>query len=147
MDIKKCAHPEHEGPRELPITEFYQRKRSKDGLHSWCKACCRRNAKKVNLKRRQKESHRRSHLRLKYDLTKQEYDAMVEAQEGCCGICGDEDEELLVDHNHKTGEVRGLLCRKCNTGLGFFKDSELLLFLASKYVHDKGVKNGATETD
>lgn len=126
-----------------PKSEFYNRKKSKDGLHPWCKVCCRKNAKETAARRRQKESHRRSHLRLKYDLTKEEYDAMVAKQKGKCGICGDDDEELLVDHNHNTGEVRGLLCRKCNTGLGFFKDSGLILYLASMYIHNNGVTNGS----
>lgn len=81
-------------------------------------------------------------------LTDQEYKEMYEVQRGKCKICGEEEQELLVDHNHATGKVRGLLCRKCNTGLGFFSDSTLILHFASEYVRRDGeVDDGSSTTD
>lgn len=57
-----------------------------------------------------------------------------------CEICGDSlnDATLNIDHSHTTGEFRGILCRRCNTGLGFFKDSTDILKKASDYLarHD-----------
>ena len=55
-----------------------------------------------------------------------------------CDICGKEESngfDLAVDHNHKTGKIRGLLCRKCNTGIGLFQDSTELLAKAIEYLH------------
>lgn len=57
-------------------------------------------------------------------------------QEAKCAICGDKT-KLCVDHNHATGKVRGLLCRKCNAALGLFGDSALNLLRASAYVKEE----------
>lgn len=61
-------------------------------------------------------------LRSRYKLSLAEFDAMVEEQEGRCKICGDAHKKLNVDHDHKTGEVRGLLCPRCNSALGLAGD-------------------------
>lgn len=55
---------------------------------------------------------------VRYGITLDDYERMLEWQRGCCAICGEE-KELVVDHDHVTGEVRGLLCRGCNFQLGF----------------------------
>lgn len=73
----------------------------------------------------------------KYGLTPQSYAEMLETQEGVCCICSKEcstGRKLAVDHNHETGEVRGLLCANCNNGLGRFKDDVGLLKMASEYL-------------
>lgn len=54
-------------------------------------------------------------------------------QTGCCEICGDT-EKLAVDHSHVTGEVRGVLCLRCNVGLGQFRDNTAFLKLAITYL-------------
>ena len=62
---------------------------------------------------KKKISDRKSHLKRKYGLTLEEYDAMLEAQGGVCAICGEprpEERTLHVDHDHETGAIRGLLC-------------------------------------
>lgn len=60
---------------------------------------------------------------------------MLDAQQGLCAICGDEFEgEPMVDHDHKTRKVRGLLCHHCNIGLGMFRDSPRNLRRASEYL-------------
>jgi len=63
-------------------------------------------------------------IRRKYGITQTEYDGLAEFQEHQCAICGKDDvyRALDIDHNHDTGEVRGLLCTNCNTALGRFKD-------------------------
>lgn len=56
-------------------------------------------------------------------------------QNGECAICGEyRGEDLVVDHDHRTGELRGLLCQECNIGLGWFKDCWGRLQLAAKYI-------------
>ena len=51
-----------------------------------------------------------------------------------CAICGKEEVKLVIDHNHKTKKIRGLLCEKCNTGLGFFYDNPELFKKAEEYL-------------
>lgn len=53
---------------------------------------------------------------------------------GLCEICGTTDRKLCVDHDHITGEIRGLLCSSCNVGLGYFRDSPELLTKAVQYL-------------
>ena len=59
----------------------------------------------------------------RYGIGIEEYDAMVAAQDGRCLIC-DRERKLVVDHEHETGRVRGLLCITCNSQLGFFEKFE-----------------------
>lgn len=66
-----------------------------------------------------------------------EYEGLHEAQSGLCLICGrpsKTDRLLAVDHDHTTGEVRGLLCNECNVGLGMFEDQPEWLERAAQYV-------------
>jgi DNA-directed RNA polymerase subunit RPC12/RpoP len=107
--------------RKLSISEFY---RNKD---YWCKECY------SDYYHKNKNTDR---LYAKYDMTEDDYLEMFEKQNGKCAICGKEvvDERLFVDHNHDTGEVRGLLCRNCNAGIGFLKDDIDLLRSAIKYL-------------
>jgi hypothetical protein len=78
-----------------------------------------------------KESIRRGVLK-KYGLTIEEYNNVVESQDGLCAICKNPEtrtirgklKSLSVDHDHKTGRVRGIICDNCNTILGRVKDSE-----------------------
>jgi hypothetical protein len=71
-------------------------------------------------------ARRRIHLKAKYGITPEEFDRMADAQQGLCGICG-EDKQLVVDHCHDTGRVRGLLCRQCNAAIGQLRDDPALL--------------------
>ena len=95
-----------------------------------------------NNKERASRNSRASKLR-QYGLTMETYDAMMEEQKWHCPICGVElnKEETAtsprIDHNHETGQVRGILCMKCNSGLGMFKDSPLLLMRAAAYLEDR----------
>lgn len=75
-----------------------------------------------------------------YNLTEEDYNLLYSLQEGKCKICGISQfklkTKLAVDHCHKTGKVRGLLCTKCNLGLGYFNDNYLILEKATEYLKD-----------
>lgn len=92
-----------------PKSEFYEGVRYRGGLNSWCKPCCVAASRGATLKR-------------KYGLTVEQAVELVEAHQGFCAICGAPDAND-IDHDHGTGNVRGILCRNCNLGLGHFKDS------------------------
>ena len=92
----------------------------------------------------QKAIGRKCHLKQRYNVTPQEYESMLEAQNYKCAICGkdaseskrgDKIESLHIDHCHKTKKIRGLLCHTCNTGLGHFKDKIENLLKAIDYLH------------
>lgn len=88
-----------------------------------------------------KELKTRSYnLKNHFNMTLDDYDEMYRNQSGCCAICGTHQSELgrtlCVDHNHITGEIRGLLCNDCNTAIGKLKTDEgiELLQKAIKYL-------------
>lgn len=95
------------------LSEFHRR--YKYSFEASCKVC-RNNRNKGN------KEYNRKHLLQKYDLTVDEYKELHEMQNNRCLICKKEFEQLTVDHNHQTKSVRGLLCQKCNSGLGLFED-------------------------
>lgn len=76
-----------------------------------------------------------SEFRKKFGIGLYQYQVILEEQSGKCYLCGSKDfRNLAVDHCHKTGRVRRLLCTSCNTGLGKFKDNPDLLRKAAEYV-------------
>ena len=92
---------------------------------------------------KQPDYERAGHVRRKYSLTPDQYNAMIDAQDSQCLICGYEfgqkKGDLHVDHDHETGKVRGLLCDKCNRGLGYFRDNAQVLFNAALYLRGSNV--------
>ncbi len=117
---------------------FCKKKDTKDGLSSQCKPCG--NAYSLKWRKdnpiKAKDSMRGYTLR-KYAISDLVYSNMLEAQNGLCKICGKtnpDNKTLSIDHNHETGEVRGLLCSKCNLALGGFRDSVDLLKKAIEYL-------------
>jgi hypothetical protein len=98
---------------------------------------------------------RDAYLKRTYGISEAEYDAMWIQQGGCCWICKEpspEDENLCVDHNHRTGETRGLTCQRCNRVLGMVNDNVEILFRIIEYIRcfDRlkflGVPLGSQET-
>ena len=88
-----------------------------------------------------------------FGMTLEEFDEMFKAHSGLCDICGAPAKQgvgpkgrerfrLDIDHDHTTGEVRGLLCNNCNRGLGHFKDNPELLRIAISYI-ERSAKQGA----
>lgn len=81
------------------------------------------------------------HLMTKYSLTPEEYKQILISQNYCCAICDTHQEKLKrrlsVDHCHQTGNIRGLLCTSCNTGIGKLSDSVEKLQRAINYLSKK----------
>jgi len=71
---------------------------------------------------RYKLNLRSAYLKRKYGITLAQYDALMTKQNGCCAICRDKHPKLCIDHCHKTGVVRGLLCQNCNSAIGFLRE-------------------------
>ena len=83
-----------------------------------------------------KRAIRHNQLVCKYDISLADYEEMLSKQGGVCKICGgkNNNKTLSVDHNHKTGKIRGLLCFSCNTVLGCAKDRIGILAKAITYL-------------
>ena len=146
-----------------PFTDFYRAAGMKDGHRSECKACnlAARRAKyaenprpyidrvlkwqranreqylqrlrEYNRTPAKQVSNRKSHLKRKYGITLEEFDALLAAQGGGCAICGRTDADN-VDHDHVTGRVRGILCFNCNVAIGHVAEDEDRLAAAMAYV-------------
>lgn len=121
-----------------PASEFYNSHTSgkRYGKHQ-CKVCERSRSQtryRKNAKRMKETRYGKTIQRL-YGITQSEYDDRWIAQNGLCPVCHQKpNDKLHIDHCHKTGKVRGLLCRKCNLGLGYFEDDILRLENAIKYL-------------
>ncbi len=81
---------------------------------------------------------RRNKTLKKYGLDLQSYNNLFDKQNGGCKICGDK-VNLCVDHNHKTGKIRGLLCNGCNRGIGFMKENISNLEKAILYLKENNI--------
>ena len=87
---------------------------------------------------------RRTNLKNDFGITLEQYNEMLEIQNGVCALCGLEETSkqrgkivnLSVDHCHTSGKIRALLCRNCNTGLGNFNDDISKLEKAIKYLEE-----------
>ncbi len=113
---------------EKSSDNFSPDKRLKDGLQSYCKSC---QGKHYHSKRNS-DDRKLSDIKRKYGLEPEEYNSMVQSTPHC-PICGSE-EPLVVDHDHSTSEVRGLICHSCNLMLGHAKDNIQSLKNAIKYL-------------
>lgn len=118
------------------FAEFYWRKDK--GLYTArCRKCLVKpydaNKWKKWYETRGREKAFYSNIKKNYGLSADQYKKLLEANSGKCRIC-DSTQDLCVDHSHSTLKVRGLLCRKCNAGLGQFRDSKELLLKAASYL-------------
>jgi len=157
--MKQCSKCK----RKKRSSAFSPWKKSKDGLFSWCKRCnadaqkARRDryvaehgrgpktSRNPETLKKQRQRHYRKHReRLlaeqggrSHGITPEEY---VERRSRSCEICGEyrppkkAGTGMHLDHDHKTGKLRGTLCELCNRGLGNFKDNPALLKEAAAYL-------------
>lgn len=121
---------------------FYKRSNRPRGRGSKCKTCIENSTIQVREWREanpSKDAANRKRERVKvYDLTIEEYDSMAERQNDRCAICLTDKPggqgRWHIDHSHETGKVRGLLCTRCNSGLGYFRDNRANLERANAYL-------------
>jgi len=152
--MKKCVRCNN----VKSFNEFNKAKNNKDGYYSYCRDCgsnAARSWKALNRKQYKKQQQKwaknnkekvnniannyyQKKLKFQqYGITKDQYDSLLKSQSNGCKICGNNNENnraLAIDHCHKTGKIRGLLCGNCNRGLGQFKDNKELLSKAIKYL-------------
>lgn len=123
--------------------EFYKNKTTRDGLCCECKACRSRISKEFFVKYYLKkpynyEEDKNRKLKYTYGISLEIYKELLESQNGKCAICGTNSTgkrfAFHVDHDHKTGKVRGLLCSNCNSGIGNLRDDISLLEKAIEYL-------------
>lgn len=128
---KKCTKC---GKRKS-TTSFGKAKKNKDGLRYTCRVCDKfyRDTNLIRMR-----YYAQKNLKFRFTISADEYTALFEAQNSRCAICGKHQVELKkalsIDHNHENGIVRGLLCPKCNSILGFANDSRGILLKAVKYL-------------
>ena len=114
-----------------PLDEFGKSAQAHDGKFTYCRLCV-----SARNQARAPEARRNAYLQRKYGITLVEYERLYEEQGGVCAICkqgptkptrGTAEPTFVVDHDHNTGAVRGLLCGHCNTGIGLLRDSPEVL--------------------
>lgn len=124
----------------------------------YCRTCLRErrrayvakdeNRERLRIREAQRSRSRRGlnrdlHLRRHYGITLAEYEALKEAQKGVCAACGQPQKpsrshpDLVVDHCHESGEVRGLLCNNCNAALGQVREDPEILMALHRYLTDR----------
>lgn len=104
-----------------------------------------KNRERAGNRRAANPNYQREYLLQKnYGISIQDYDEMLEAQQGRCAICRKHPKKrrLGVDHNHRTGRIRGLLCMRCNLGLGKLNDNHETLTAAEIYLSQEAPKTG-----
>tara|TARA_B110000977_G_scaffold15929_1_gene19447 strand:+ start:156 stop:485 length:330 start_codon:yes stop_codon:yes gene_type:complete len=86
-----------------------------------------------------KQSWRKYSLRVRYNITTEQYDTILKQQNNCCDVCGEHESKfknsLCVDHNHSTGKIRGLLCNNCNSAFGKLKENTNIMYNLINYAN------------
>jgi hypothetical protein len=106
--------------RMQPLENWHKNRTQRDGLVSRCKDC-------------RKPEGRADHLRRTYGISVEDREVLLERQRGKCAVCGD-DNPTHTDHDHVSGKVRGLLCGRCNLGIGLFLDDPVRMQAAMAYL-------------
>ena len=137
---------------EKPLGEFYRNKKHKDGLQYRCKTCDKSLSVEWNKENREKVAHQKRKWRKEnpgkqaalsrkhnYGISHEDYIGKLEAQGYKCECCGEpldmeNTRRVHVDHNHETGQVRGILCQHCNHMMGNAKDDTDRLIRGATYL-------------
>ncbi len=125
MEMKICKTCQ----TEKPLSEFWKRT-YKSGVvktQSKCKSC------QTTKRRKYYKPH--EYARRKWNLTEEEYTTLINRSQGLCEVCNTPmGDKRCIDHNHSTGEIRGVLCNKCNTALGLVGDNTTTLTKLIQYL-------------
>lgn len=137
---------------DKPLDDFHRDAKADDGRVAWCKTCRKEYRAEVYArdpqaaKDYQREWKRRNPAKVteygrrhRHGVEPEDFERLLAEQEGRCAICGTDDEMLRIDHCHDRRVIRGLLCDRCNRGVGFFDDNPERLRAAAEYVVREGV--------
>lgn len=148
-DAHKGQIPWCTGMILVPIEEQHNKRiayrrdwneRNREKLREQSKLWRQNHREEINAKARKryiknKESELNRHRKQSYGIDEEIYFELVNAQNGTCLICGDKPSiNLSVDHNHKTGKIRGLICNPCNIAIAKAKDSPEILRAMADYL-------------
>lgn len=135
-ETKKCTvcHTER------LLSEYWENQMARDGRRTQCKSCWYKKRKQH--RKDNPEKHLDYSLRTRFDITLDEYKSKLLQQRGVCVICGQPETAtsrgkvklLSVDHNHSNGQIRGLLCDKCNHLIGNANEDIAVLDSAIRYI-------------
>ncbi len=129
---------------EKPLDEFYKVNKKSKYHQGTCKVCTVKKQSATYCP----EKGRDKNLRYNYGITIDDYNKILKEQGGVCKICQTDDPKgrktgrggsidvFYVDHNHKTGKVRGLLCNTCNRAIGYIGENVNTLEQMIKYLND-----------
>ncbi len=132
---------------EKPLTEYHKAKVNTDGHENRCKQCKKAASQTPEALERRRQRSYKYNLKHHYGLTVEDYENLIAEQGDRCACCGDHWDAVInrqahqrwcVDHNHNTGEVRGLVCNACNAMLGQAQDSTERLAKGIAYLEERG---------
>lgn len=139
--FKKCT-----GCHEIkPLEEFAKEPSKASGRGAKCKPCKRiLDSRRYHARPSEQQRTRNKNLKRNFGITLDDYNRMHVSQNGLCAICGNPEtsfdarhkvvRSLAVDHDHETGEVRGLLCYTCNMALGFLQEDPIRIQSLLAYI-------------
>ena len=138
MDSKVCSKCKV----DKALDQFAKRYDRPIGVRPWCRECQR----KIDAEKRKTDAGKKKYRTQLWkqsgiDITYEEYKEKYEALAGCCEICNEQYPSLCVDHNHDTGEIRGLLCTSCNLAIEHLKESVENMNNAITYIEYYGGRN------
>jgi hypothetical protein len=130
-----------------PASEFHKNKNTKTGLQVYCIPCYRKINRDWYERKGQEKKHKYREYSAKrrielYGISVEEFAELHQKQNGRCAICQQEEtalhlgkkKRLAIDHDHKTGKVRALLCADCNRAIGMMGDDPARLRAAAEYI-------------
>ena len=125
---------------EKPLSDYWKNPGARNGCRTQCKSCW--YEKREQHRKKNPDKHLDYSLRTRFGITLDEYKSKLIQQRGVCAICGQPETAtqrgkiklLSVDHNHKTNQIRGLLCDKCNHLLGDCVEDVAVLDSAIRYL-------------
>lgn len=118
-----------------PLTEFYRSKVAASGYQGYCKSCRKEYDQARQYNPELSQLQRNKVIEKRWGCS---YDELLEKYGDKCNICGNLDTiRLAVDHSHKTGTLRGLLCGSCNRAIGLFQDNIETLQRAITYLKER----------